>query len=78
MKRRTAARLAWSLGAIAMVAILADGVGFDPAARGYGTGLQGMADRLAVLGGTITVTSTPGQGATVAGRVPIDSRHAGS
>jgi signal transduction histidine kinase len=55
-----------------------DGVGFDPAARGYGTGLQGMADRLAALGGTIEVTSTPGQGTTVAGRVPIDSRQAAS
>jgi signal transduction histidine kinase len=55
-----------------------DGVGFDPDARGYGTGLQGMADRLAALGGTIAVTSTPGQGTTVAGRVPIDSRQVAS
>ena len=55
-----------------------DGVGFDTAARGYGTGLQGMADRLAALGGTIEVTSTPGQGTTVAGRVPIDWRQVAS
>jgi signal transduction histidine kinase len=51
-----------------------DGVGFDPAARGYGTGLQGMADRLAALGGTIEVTSRPGQGTTVTGRVPAHMR----
>jgi signal transduction histidine kinase len=55
-----------------------DGVGFDPAARGYGTGLQGMADRLAALGGAISVSSTPGQGTTVTGRVPIDQGHAAS
>ena len=27
-----------------------DGAGFDPAATGYGTGLQGMADRLEAVG----------------------------
>ena len=48
-----------------------DGVGFDPGARGYGTGLQGMADRLAVLGGTLEVHSQPGKGTTVSGVVPL-------
>ncbi|HEY3209072.1 MAG TPA: GAF domain-containing sensor histidine kinase [Actinomycetota bacterium] len=47
-----------------------DGVGFDPAARGYGTGLQGMADRLAALGGELVVRSAPGAGTTVTGRLP--------
>ena len=47
-----------------------DGVGFDPAATAYGTGLQGMADRLAAIGGTLEVRSAPGEGTTVAGRVP--------
>ena len=32
-----------------------DGRGFDPASTGYGTGLQGMADRLAALEGTLSV-----------------------
>src|SRR5262249_25553425 len=35
-----------------------DGIGFDAAATNYGTGLQGMADRLDAIGGTLEVTST--------------------
>ncbi len=49
-----------------------DGVGFDPSARGYGTGMQGMADRLAALGGELWVMSAPGEGTLIEGRVPID------
>jgi signal transduction histidine kinase len=48
-----------------------DGAGFDPQARGYGTGLQGMADRLAALGGELEVESAPGSGTTVFGRLLI-------
>jgi signal transduction histidine kinase len=48
-----------------------DGRGFDPQARGYGTGLQGMADRLEALGGTVRVSSRPGEGTTVAGELPV-------
>jgi len=48
-----------------------DGVGFDQAVTGYGTGLQGMADRLGALDGELEVTSRPGSGTTVAGRVPV-------
>jgi signal transduction histidine kinase len=48
-----------------------DGTGFDPAENGAGTGLRGMQDRLAVLGGDVTVMSTPGGGTDVTGRVPI-------
>jgi signal transduction histidine kinase len=47
-----------------------DGDGFDSTSTGYGTGLQGMADRLDALGGTLEVRSAPGQGTSVAGRVP--------
>ena len=35
-----------------------------------GTGLQGMADRLAALGGSLEIDSTPGDGTTVRGWVP--------
>jgi signal transduction histidine kinase len=37
-----------------------DGVAFDPKAKSYGTALQGMADRLAALGGELVVVSVPG------------------
>ena len=47
-----------------------DGAGFDPSATGYGTGLQGIADRLSVLDGTLVVTSAPGRGTTIAGVLP--------
>jgi signal transduction histidine kinase len=47
-----------------------DGAGFDPRSRGYGTGLQGMADRLHAHGGSLGVRSSPGAGTTVAGRLP--------
>ena len=48
-----------------------DGDGFDPAVTGYGTGLQGIADRLSVLDGTLVVTSAPGEGTTIAGSLPV-------
>jgi len=47
-----------------------DGAGFDAGSAGYGTGLQGMADRLAALGGDLQVRSRPGHGTTVTGRLP--------
>jgi signal transduction histidine kinase len=48
-----------------------DGRGFDPAATGYGTGLQGMADRMAAVGGELIVRSTPGAGTTIVGTLPV-------
>jgi signal transduction histidine kinase len=51
-----------------------DGEGFDMSATSYGTGLQGMVDRLAAQGGILDIRSHPGEGTTVSGRVPIDGR----
>jgi signal transduction histidine kinase len=51
--------------------IIDDGVGFDAAKTGYGTGLQGMADRLDALGGAIDVRSAEGSGTTVTGVMPV-------
>jgi signal transduction histidine kinase len=48
-----------------------DGRGFDADATSYGTGLQGMADRLDAIGGELLVESRPGSGSTVSGRVPV-------
>ena len=50
-----------------------DGEGFDQATTPLGSGLQNMADRLAALGGDLLVSSMPGLGTTVEGRVPIPS-----
>jgi signal transduction histidine kinase len=51
--------------------VVDDGAGFDTMTTSYGTGLQGMADRLAAQGGDLNVLSRPGYGTTVTGRVPI-------
>jgi signal transduction histidine kinase len=48
-----------------------DGVGFDPGATAYGTGLQGVADRLAAIDGTLEIRSRRGAGTTIVGVVPI-------
>jgi signal transduction histidine kinase len=49
-----------------------DGAGFDPAITPTGSsGLQNMRDRVGALGGELRVTSTPGAGTTIAGRVPL-------
>jgi signal transduction histidine kinase len=47
-----------------------DGAGFDPATTPRGSGLQGMADRLDAVGGSLRVRSSPGEGTTVVGTVP--------
>lgn len=49
-----------------------DGVGFDPATAPRGTGLQGMADRMDAVGGTLEVHSAPGRGTEVRGSVPLE------
>jgi signal transduction histidine kinase len=51
-----------------------DGVGFQQDATSYGTGLQGIADRLAALEGSLEVRSTPRTGTTVVGVLPVTTR----
>jgi signal transduction histidine kinase len=53
--------------------IVDDGRGFDTSVTDYGTGLQGMADRLDAVGGTLELRSGPGQGTTIIGRVRTGS-----
>lgn len=50
--------------------VVDDGKGFDTVATGYGTGLQGIADRIAAIGGEVTIASVPGGGTTISGVVP--------
>ena len=52
-----------------LVEVSDDGVGgADPTA---GTGLRGLADRIAALDGTLEVESREGQGTTVRARIPL-------
>jgi len=67
---RTVIRLARANGSLSFE-VQDDGRGFDPVAVESGSGLQGMADRLAAVGGSLEVRSAPGQGTTVAGHVPV-------
>ncbi len=47
-----------------------DGAGFDTSTVVAGAGLQGMADRLDAIGGTVAIDSAPGAGTTVTGSAP--------
>jgi signal transduction histidine kinase len=52
-----------------------DGAGFDPdSVNGDGYGLKAMRERVRELGGETVVESAPGEGTTLAVRVPADSR----
>ena len=53
-----------------LVVTVADdgGGGADPA---RGSGLRGLSDRLAAIGGTLTVTSPPGHGTIVRAELPL-------
>ena len=49
-----------------------DGLGFDPDTTRYGTGVQGMADRLDAIGGTLDLRSAPGRGTLVRGTITLE------
>jgi signal transduction histidine kinase len=51
-----------------------DGQGFELAATNGSSGLQNMADRIGALGGFVEITSEPGRGTHVRGRVPVTER----
>ena len=52
------------------VEIIDDGQGFDPG-RQRGMGILGMEERVRRLGGTLTIESAPGKGATVEAELPL-------
>jgi signal transduction histidine kinase len=56
--------------------VVDDGRGFDPAEISHGTGLQGMADRLDAVGGTLEIRSSPGAGTRILGQVPTGESYA--
>jgi signal transduction histidine kinase len=47
------------------------GIGFNVGTGGAGAGLTNMRDRVEAVGGSLTVTSSPGAGTAVRGRVPL-------
>jgi two-component system, NarL family, sensor histidine kinase UhpB len=62
-----------------------DGVGFDPetvgglasgSGRTTGLGLSGMKERVALLGGTIAIESSPGKGSTIFAQIPLGASEA--
>jgi signal transduction histidine kinase len=54
-------------------AVADDGPGFEPERIRPGAGLTNMRDRLAAVGGELTVGSEPGNGTQVAGRIPVSA-----
>ncbi len=66
-------RLSQTNGSLAFE-VVDDGRGFETEATRAGTGLQGMADRMEAVGGELHVTSAPGAGTTVTGRIRVGSR----
>ena len=69
---RTVIRLARANGSL-VFEVEDDGRGFDPGEVAGGSGLQGMADRLAAVGGSLEIRSAPGRGTVVAGQVPVSA-----
>ena len=59
------------IGDVLCVRVTDDGIG--GAAASDGSGLAGLADRLAALGGSVRIESVPGEGTTVTGELPCGS-----
>lgn len=52
--------------------VVDDGIGFDAAAPGAGSGLSGMRERLRLFQGTLEVHTAPGHGTRLRAVVPVD------
>jgi len=77
MKHASARRVTLELieaGAWLKVSVSDDGSGFDPAQITAGFGLVGMQDRVGLVGGKVSVESTPGAGTTVRAELPARYR----
>jgi PAS domain S-box-containing protein len=62
--RQIAVQLAQNASSIRL-AVKDDGIGFDASSPSKGLGLESMQERVRILRGTFTLTSSPGQGTTV-------------
>ncbi|TME46621.1 MAG: sensor histidine kinase [Chloroflexi bacterium] len=61
----------WSEGRTLAFEVADNGKGFDLNGTTDRHGIENMRDRLEALGGTLTIKSTPGQGTTIAGTIPM-------
>ncbi|MBE0643181.1 MAG: tetratricopeptide repeat protein [Bacteroidetes bacterium] len=63
-----------------LLSVRDDGRGFDtatvPSADGNGLGLQGMAERVRMLGGNLAIESNPGEGTLVRTSLPVEGNGA--
>ncbi|HSO99696.1 MAG TPA: histidine kinase [Solirubrobacteraceae bacterium] len=48
-----------------------DGAGFDVQTTPFGTGLRNLGDRLAAVGGAMTIRSSPDHGTSIEGSIPL-------
>lgn len=58
-------------GAAIRLCVVDDGQGIHPDVNGLGLGLVGMRERLAALGGSLTISTEPGQGTTIEVVIPV-------
>jgi signal transduction histidine kinase len=61
-----------------LVEVHDDGRGFNPGDASEGFGLLGMRERVAAVGGSVAVESTPGEGTRLCARLPVARREASS
>lgn len=61
----------------ARLEVVDDGRGFDPSARHDGFGLEGMAERVALAGGELEVSSGPSDGTTLVVELPASEEVSG-
>jgi signal transduction histidine kinase len=63
----------WQDRSVVHFRIRDDGEGFDERSAPKGAGLTNMADRIGAVGGTLAVTSEPGEGTTVEFRIRVSA-----
>ncbi|WP_165367719.1 sensor histidine kinase [Phytoactinopolyspora endophytica] len=61
----------WVADGALVLEVRDDGAGFNAVAGDSGHGFVNMRDRVGALGGTLSVTSAPGQGTVVRGSMPV-------
>jgi two-component system sensor histidine kinase UhpB len=59
-----------SRGGEVLLTLADDGRGMDSTSRGAGFGLNGMKERVELLGGTFTIETSPGRGFAIEARIP--------